>query len=121
MMKKISFLFYTSFFFLYSANGQGGIWTWMNGNSIQNTAGAFGTLGTPSVNNHPPGVYEPCEWKDKQGNFWIFGGTQGYPNNLSALWKYNPLTSEWTWVMGNTTINQQPVYGTIGVPAASNT
>ncbi|MBL0052493.1 MAG: hypothetical protein IPP29_13785 [Bacteroidetes bacterium] len=40
-----------------------------SGSSNANAAGVYGAQGVLSVNNHPPAVYEPCEWKDKQGNF----------------------------------------------------
>ncbi len=91
---------------------QGGTWTWISGTSNANAAGVYGVQGVPSVNNHPPAVYEPCEWKDKQGNFWIYGGLY---NSYSDLWKFNPTTLEWTWVKGNGIPGQQPVYGTKGV------
>ncbi|HRC31892.1 MAG TPA: kelch repeat-containing protein [Bacteroidia bacterium] len=96
---------------------QGGTWTWISGSSNLNSLGVYGTQGVPSVNNHPPGVYETCEWKDKQGNFWIYGGIDFY----SDLWKFNPTTLEWTWIKGNGFKNQVPIYGTKGVANFSNT
>jgi len=76
-----------------------------------------GIQGVPSVNNHPPHAYEACEWKDKLGNFWAYmGGNSGGAD----LWKYNPVTNEWTWVKGNALLGQQPVYGLKGVPDPAN-
>ena len=80
--------------------------------------GVYGTQGIPSVNNHPPGAYEYVDWKDLQGNFWIYGA--GYPS-MNDLWKYNPVTNEWTWVKGSQTAGQNPVYGILGVPDPANT
>nr|MBK9650650.1 hypothetical protein [Bacteroidota bacterium] len=96
---------------------QSGVWTWISGDSTSNSLGVFGAQGVPSANNHPPGVYEPCEWKDKQGNFWVYGGNSGY----SDLWKFNPGTLEWTWVKGSGFINQPAIYGTKGVATIANT
>ncbi len=54
----------------------------------------------------------------------MFGGL-GYDNNYtfgeySDLWSYNPLTNQWTWVNGDTTINPPTVYGGLGQVAAGN-
>ncbi|MBK8845784.1 MAG: hypothetical protein IPO27_04125 [Bacteroidetes bacterium] len=43
---------------------QGGTWTWISGDSIANAVGVYGTQGVPSVNNHPPAVYEPSQLKE---------------------------------------------------------
>jgi len=96
---------------------QSGMWTWISGDSAVGAPGVYGTQGIPSVNNHPPALYEYAEWKDKQGNFWIYGG---WTPPLSDLWKYNPNTYEWTWVKG-TGVVQNAVYGTQGVPDPANT
>ncbi len=41
----------------------------------------------------------------------------GYYNDL---WKYNPETNLWTWMKGDTTVNQPGIYGTKGIAAALN-
>jgi len=97
---------------------QAGMWTWISGSNIQGSIGVYGTQGIPSVNNFPPGLYEYAEWKDLQGNFWLYGG---WDPTYSDLWKYNPVTNEWTWVKGNGQIAQAPVYGTMGIPNSANT
>lgn len=43
--------------------------------------------------------------------------TQGY---LSDLWKYDPTNNQWTWIGGDSIVNQATVYGTRGVPAINN-
>jgi hypothetical protein len=40
--------------------------------------------------------------------------------NLNDLWKYNPATNEWTWVKGDSTINQFGIYGTQGSASTAN-
>jgi hypothetical protein len=37
------------------------------------------------------------------------------------MWKYNIASNEWTWMNGSNTLNTLPVYGTQGIPAATNT
>jgi N-acetylneuraminic acid mutarotase len=39
---------------------------------------------------------------------------------LNDLWEFDPTTKEWTWVSGSNSANAQGVYGTQGVPAATN-
>jgi len=116
-MKKYFLLLVMIAFCFESTFSQSGMWTWISGDSTVGALGVYGTQGIPSVNNHPPALYEYAEWKDKQGNFWIYGG---WTPPLSDLWKYNPSTNEWTWVKG-TGVIQNAVYGTQGVPDPANT
>jgi galactose oxidase-like protein len=69
----------------------------------------------------------------------LFGGTVPtgtQESNLNDLWKFDPATSEWSWVSGSSTVGSNcPVlgsspapncgrsgtYGTLGTPAAGNT
>jgi len=108
-------------FFIFTCGcsfGQSGEWTWISGTDSTGSLGVFGIQGIPSANNHPPGSYEPIEWKDKQGNFWLYAG---YPNELSDLWKYDPVSNEWTWMKGTGLPFQSPIYGMIGIPDPANT
>src|ERR1022692_2052154 len=118
--KRIFFLFLLQslIFNLPSSFGQSGIWTWISGDSTFNAQGVYGSQGSPSTYNHPPGAYGMAEWKDKDGNFWVYGGT--WPYSYNDLWKYNPLTNEWTWMKGTASIAQPPTYGTRGAPDPSN-
>ncbi len=119
-MKKFSLFFYFAFCILHSSFAQLGEWTWVSGDTIPAQPGIFGTQGVPSTTNHPPGVYEPCEWTDQQGNLWLYGGIGG-TGTFSDLWKYNVSTNEWTWVNGPSTAGQLPSYGTQGVSSPTNT
>jgi len=116
MKKKLLFLSIYLIACPWLAFSQAGEWTWMSGVNTTNFSGAFGTQGVPSVNNSPPGIYEGCEWKDHQGNFWLYGGTGGYGD----MWRYNPLTNEWTWMTGTSFVNPTTNYGVQGVPSPSN-
>jgi len=107
-------------------------WTWVSGSSGLpggiGASGSYGTLGTPAATNVPGAREAAIAWTDAGGNFWLFGGfgfmpaSQGF---LNDLWKFDPATSQWTWVSGSDTLpfgdNGNPgVYGTLDVPAAGN-
>lgn len=99
-----------------------GEWTWMHGDNTPNSLGVFGIQGVSNPANKPPALYEPCEWTDHNGNFWLFGGTgAGTPAaENSALWKYDVASSEWTWMKGPAAVNQPGVYGTQGISSPAN-
>jgi len=100
-------------------------WTWMSGDTVKNKNGVYGTLGVPDAANKPGGRYHSVGTLDASGNLLLFSGS-GYaesgwlPQNLNDLWRFNPSTGEWTWISGDKTGNQSGVYGTKGVPDASN-
>jgi len=118
MMKKYWTLIAISIFYFESSYSQGGEWTWISGDTNLFALPAFGTQGVPSIYNHPAADYESVEWKDKEGNFWVYSGSYQQYNDL---WKFNPVTLEWTWVKGNGVFYQAPVYGTLGVSDPGNT
>ena len=64
---------------------QSGEWTWMHGDNFPNAPGVFGTQGVADPANKPPGLYETSEWKDNNGNFWLFGGYDSNGANYGAL------------------------------------
>jgi N-acetylneuraminic acid mutarotase len=125
-----------------------GLWTWISGSAyIQvcdtvqtecGQSGIYGTQGTPAASNTPGGRSYPAVWTDSNGNFWLFGG-DGFDSNdfqggLNDLWEFSPKTRQWTWVNGSSDLYcaydpaigfnlcsaQAGIYGTLGVPAASN-
>ncbi|MCW3120004.1 MAG: Kelch repeat type 2-containing protein [Chitinophagaceae bacterium] len=101
-------------------------WTWVNGNNTINGFGIYGVQGTPASGNSPGARIHATTWKDAAGNFWLFGGegygasTGGTGNFLNDLWKFDPTTSQWTWVNGDITVNSASVYGTLGVTLGTN-
>src|SRR5688572_5018698 len=96
-----------------------GEWMWIHGTNIPTDTGNWGTQGVTSPSNVPPSVYEPCEWKDLNGNFWFYGGIA--PSAMySALWKYEPSTNQWTWMKGPNTPTFAGNYGVQGVPSPAN-
>src|ERR1017187_5162494 len=97
-----------------------GEWTWMKGTNSVDQPAVPGTMGTFASANTPPNLYEPCEWTDLNGNFWLFGGEDYNGNQYCDLWEFKPSTNQWAWIKGPGTINQNGVYGTQGVPSLTN-
>jgi N-acetylneuraminic acid mutarotase len=103
------------------ASGQ---WTWAGGSDGANAAGVYGTQRAGAAGNGPGGRVSAVSWRDKSGNFWLFGG-YGYSQvgdvgNLSDLWEYNPSAGVWTWVGGPSSTAAPGSYGTQGVASVSN-
>jgi len=102
-----------------------GIWTWMGGSNVPLAIGVYGTQGTAAAANIPGARTSPAAWKDKSGNFWLFGGlgtdANGSQGVMNDLWEYTPTTKQWTWVTGSNTVRAAGVYGTQGAGAAGNT
>lgn len=98
-------------------------WVWMKGDHETNITGIYGTKGFAAPGNKPGSRTSAVTWRDQSGNLWLFGG-MGYGNSgqgyLNDLWKFNPETNQWTWISGDSTIQQYSVYGTQGTPSATN-
>ena len=113
-----------------------GLWTWMGGQSPatdpqlngfyagMNYQGNYGTQGVGAASNYPGAREYASVWMDAAGNVWLFGGggwdSADQYGVLNDLWEYNPTTHVWTWVSGSSSINSGGIYGTQGVPAATN-
>lgn len=119
MRKKILFFFIVISF---TINAQD--WTWVRGNSTGSVVANYGTMGVSAPTNDPGGRHGAACWTDAAGNLWQFGG-EGYASSstmgwLNDLWKYDPITNEWTWVRGNNIIDQNGKYGSLGVSSPTN-
>lgn len=58
-------------------------------------------------------------WTDECNRLWVFGGTRysDVSTVYNDLWRYDPVTNNWTWVRdGQTSAN----FGTYGVPSVNN-
>ena len=100
-------------------------WTWIKGDNLIAQIGVYGTPSVSAASNKPGGRTETAQWRDNQGNIWIFGG-YGHDGLsslglLNDLWKYDPLLNQWTWMKGSNTTNGSAVYGTLNVSSISNT
>jgi N-acetylneuraminic acid mutarotase len=111
------------------------MWAWMGGSStlnctpppqsLCNQPGVYGTLGVPATGNIPGSRIDPFNWKDGNGNLWMFGGAGYDANNwnyLNDLWEFIPADNEWVWMGGTAFGSGTPtgVYGRRGTPAVSN-
>lgn len=99
-------------------------WTWVSGSNTTNQLGVYGTKGQADPSNVPGARYRGITWIDADGRLWLFGGwglaSVGSLLYLNDLWMYDPATGEWTWESGSDLAGQAGIYGTKGVPAASN-
>ena len=94
-------------------------WTWVTGENTLYGASVYGTKGVAAPANTPGDRYGSVSWTDASGNLWLFGGVDGI-FELNDLWKFNPVSNQWTWVSGDNTGNNLGVYGTKGVAAPTN-
>lgn len=108
---------------LWKYNTVTGEWTWMHGDNQIDATGSYGTRGIPAAGNKPGSRYGSRTWTDKEGNLWLFGGF-GYDHTdmgtLNDLWRFSPLSNEWTWINGDSTINQFGRYGQKGTYHPAN-
>lgn len=98
--------------------------TWVSGSKTTDASGVYGIQGTATPDNVPGARENASSWFDASGNFWLFGGygvdSTGAGGYLSDLWKFNPRSGLWTWISGSNGSNTRGIYGTRGVPSASN-
>ncbi|MBL7767029.1 MAG: gliding motility-associated C-terminal domain-containing protein [Chitinophagaceae bacterium] len=79
-------------------------WTWMKGPNTVNDPGNYGILGVESPLNLPPSRWSYTKWKGNDGNFYTFAG-RTLLGTLNDLWRFNPVTNNWTWVSGTSVMN----------------
>lgn len=99
-------------------------WTWMSGSTNVNQNGFYGTQGVSSTTNTPGGRHGAVSWTDSSGSLWLFGG-YGYPASgandyLNDLWKYDTVTTNWTWLKGANYALQNGIYGIKGTADPAN-
>ena len=104
-------------------------WVWQGGSEIMTqfsssldgygSAGSYGTEGSASSTNHPPGREMASYAADTNGNLVLFGGHGVFSSTTSGtlndLWMYNIASKMWTWIAGSATPNQSDSYGMPGV------
>jgi N-acetylneuraminic acid mutarotase len=97
-------------------------WTWIKGSPISSAIiPNYGSIGISSASNTPPGRYGATGWVKSNNEFFMFGGTiAGSLQQYNDLWKYSPVTNEWTWISGASIPDMPAVYGTQGIPSTNN-
>jgi hypothetical protein len=110
---------------LWKYSPSSGQWTWIAGSSTACPQAVYGTQGVAAATNAPGPRSASMHWSDASGNAWMYGGggcdTTGAFVAYGDLWELSPTSGEWTWVGGATTSYANPVYGTRGVAAPTNT
>lgn len=99
-------------------------WTWVSGSSADSQKGTYGVRGTPDLSNVPGARGGAVSWIDVSGKIWLFGGagidSASNFGALNDLWKFDPATSEWTWISGSNVYGQKGVYGTRGLSVSTS-
>ena len=94
-------------------------WTWLGGPQTAGVFGVYGTRGVAAASNQPGARTQATAWFDKNGDFWLFGGSGGDGSGavgyLNDLWQYEPNTGNWTWLSGSSVTGGSSLYGTPGV------
>jgi N-acetylneuraminic acid mutarotase len=84
-------------------------WTWISGPGTVNATGVYGSQGVADVSNWPGARNGGTLWKGNDNKIWLFGGDgyakTGIIGRLNDLWKYDPATTQWTWVSGLNGVN----------------
>jgi hypothetical protein len=101
-------------------------WTWVSGSSSAGQLGVYGTKGVAAIKNKPGAREGTISWVDSKGNLWLFGGddysytpeTGNKGGSFNDLWKFDGIN--WTWVSGDSAMDQHGVYGNKGVVSATN-
>ena len=102
---------------LWNYNLNNNKWTWFSGININNLFGIYNQLNTPDARNIPGARADHVTWFDVDNNLWLLGGygfseiNFGY---LNDLWKFNPLTRQWTWIRGEKLVNEFGNFGPSG-------
>jgi gliding motility-associated-like protein len=100
-------------------------WTWIHGSDATGSIGTYGQQGVASSTNEPGARSATYCFKDRDDNFWLFGGygassIPNYTGSLNDLWKYNSQLNQWTWVSGSNVVNQIGNYGVQGQSNPAN-
>ncbi len=98
-------------------------WTWLKGRTNASAAAVYGTLGVPGATNTPGARYSPTAWTGADGRFYLFGGSGDAVSGaayLNDLWRFDPVTTNWTWIKGNPGINSNGIYGVRGNAGSTN-
>jgi N-acetylneuraminic acid mutarotase len=99
-------------------------WTWMSGSDLRWFPGIYGTRGESAPANAPGARQWALSWIDPLDNLWLFGGA-GYDSTgryglLNDLWRFDPITLEWTWESGSENRDASGLYGTKRAADPSN-
>jgi gliding motility-associated-like protein len=97
-----------------------GMWSWEDGSATPADTGNYGQQCIPANANQIPARAEnrAC-WTDQQGNFYVYGGFDGY-GLYNDLWCYKVSSREWVWLKGSNLPGEPVSTGIQGQPAPGN-
>jgi len=99
-------------------------WTWVSGKNGGGGTASYGTLGVDTPGSVPGARTSGLIWAGNAGDLWLFGGfgldAAGSGGFLNDLWRFDPASGHWIWMSGSNISQVAGVYGTLGVPSASN-
>ncbi len=106
-----------------SARAASEAWTWVGGTNVINRPCIYGTKGVAAAANVPGARAGAATWS-RGTTRWLFGGyghatTNTSNGRLNDLWRFDG--TNWAWMTGTNALNRPGVYGTQGVPSATNT
>ncbi len=87
-------------------------WTFMKGDMIGASVGNYGIKNVEDPANVPSGRLSYTKWKGVDGNFYIFAGGIFSTDSYNDVWRFNPITNNWTWISGSNITNEGGIYGT---------
>lgn len=94
-------------------------WSFIKGSPFIDAPVVYGDKGVSTPSNTPGSRFGSASWTDASGNLWLFGGQ--YVNTtgtiryyLNDLWRFNLTSGQWTWIHGDSAIDQHGVYGMKG-------
>ncbi len=86
------------------------LWTWIAGSSTPEIAGNYGQVGIESPGRFPGSRRGSSAWVDSSGKVWIFGGRGLSASRLNDLWRFDPVSKNWTWMSGSNSADAIGVY-----------
>lgn len=95
-------------------------WVWIAGPNTGNNPAVLGDKGVEAETNFPGSIHSHLMWVDKDDYLWLFGGTLHRNQRSNRLWRFNPLTLNWTWMKGDEDLDSGGEYGTKGTDNIDN-
>jgi gliding motility-associated-like protein len=99
-------------------------WTWMSGSNVNHDTGRYPPQKCKFYSNYYPSARFENQTAMSTGTctkaYWTFGGFDDRDSLLNDLWLFDTDSMKWSWMSGDTGHNQVGIYGTRGIPSATN-
>ena len=105
-------------------------WKFVGGSMGVDTLAIYGTQGIGGAANVPESRENALGWIDSQGRLLLFGGS-GWDTTaaqstaeefeLNDVWRFDPASSQWSWLGGPQLAATAGSYGTLGKQSAGST